>query len=395
MRNRYLERLDEQVKIKIVGRNIHNFLKRMMKRKIQMIQVIPISYREVHVILKYSEYKKLIQYRSIYEISILEARGRLKLKENIRKNYILLFWLVMGCFLIFFLSHVIFDVEVIHQDKEIRKLLIEELSHYGIHPYTLKKSYDQLEQIEDQILEENKDKLEWIEIIEYGTKYTVRVEERKIHQESDEFQYQSIVSKKNAVLVEVDAIRGEKVKTVHDYVKKGDTVISGWITLPNNSRVKTMALGKVLGEVWYSVNIDYPFVYQETNFTGKSKTVYVLHFFNKRFSLFDFDEYKSFQTKDKVLFASNFLDLRFTREKQYEVVVKDEVYTEDIAKNKAIDYIKDKMMKDNPDIVEVLEVKILSSFSDEDSIQFKLFVRTKENIGVVAPIEEEIKEEPT
>lgn len=388
MRNRYLESFDSIVKIKIEGSNIHNYLKRVMKKKINIIKVIPVSYKEIHVILKYSEYQKLLQYKSIYKITILQFLGKLQMKEVLRKNYFLLGFMVLGLIMIIFLSRVIFSVEVIHQDKEIRELLTRELSLYDIKRYKLKKSYEELEKIEDEILNRNKDKLEWIEILSYGTKYIVRVEERKLNQDSTEFQYQSIVSRKNAVLVQVDAIRGEKVKNVHDYVTEGDTIISGYITLPNNTKVATMAIGTVYGEVWYQVNVDYPIVYQETNFTGKSKNVYVIRFFNRRISLFDFDRYRSFQSKDKVLVSSNLLDFSLVREKQFEVNVKDEVYTEDIARNKAIDYIKQKLMSDNEDIIKIKDVKILDATSDEDSIQFKLFVSAIEDIGEFVPIQE-------
>lgn len=389
MRNRYLEQFDSIVKIKIEGSNIHNYLRRISKMKINIIRIIPVSYREVYLVLKQSEYQKLLKFKSIYQVSIIEYYGKLKIQKSFRKNSILLMFLMMGMLLIIFLSHVIFSVEVIHQDKEIRQLMERELAKYDIKKYTLKKSYEELESIEDQILNDNKDRLEWIEIIEYGTKYTVRVEERKLNEQEKNFQYQSIVSKKNAVLVEIDAIRGEKVKNLNEYVKEGDTIISGYITLPNNTKVKTMAEGTVYGEVWYQVNIDYPFVYQESNLTGRSKTVYVFHFLNRRISLFDFEKYKSFQTKDKVLVSSNLLPICFIKEKQYEMIVKDEVYTEDIVKVKAIDYIKDKMMKDNSYIVKIEEVKIMSSESDEDSIQFQLFVRAIEDIGVVVPIQDE------
>lgn len=388
MRNRYLERMDSIIKIKVYGSNIHNYLKRIMKKKVQIIQVIPISYRETHLILKYSEYQKLLEFKSIYQITILQYLGKLKWYQLLKKNSILLTFMVLGLTLIMFLSNVIFNVEVIHQDKEIRQLLVNELKKYNINKYSFKKSYQELERIEDKILEDNKERLEWIEIINYGTKYMVRVEERKLNQEKDKFQYQSIVSKKSAVLVQIDAIRGEKVKEINDYVTKGDTIISGYITLPNNTKVATMAEGFVYGEVWYQVDVDYPIVYQETNLTGNSKNVYVLHFLNHRISLFNFDEYRSFQSKDKVLITSNLLGIQLVREKQYEAEIKDEVYTEDIARNKAIDYIKNKLMKDNRDIKEIKDVKILSIDSDEDSIKFELFVSAIEDIGEVVPIEE-------
>lgn len=387
MRNRYLEKMDSVVKIKIIGSNIQHYLKRMLKNKIQILRVVPISRKEVHIYLKYKEYQKLLQYRSVYEISVLRYYGKLRFFEMLKKRFILFLFIGIGIVFILFFSKIIFSVEVVHSDREIREFLKDELCKFGISEYSLKKSYFELEKIEDKILFDNKDQLEWIEIVTYGTKYIVRVEERKLEQKKEFFQYQNIVSKKNAVLVEIDAIRGEKVKSVNDYVSKGETVISGMIRLPDNTMVPTQAAGKVIGEVWYLVNIDYPFVYQETNFTGRSKVVYGFYFFDKRFGLFDFEKYRSFRSKEKVLVSSNFLDIRFVKEKQYEVIVKDEVYTEDLVESRAIQYVKDKMMKDNPSILEVKDVGVMSSFSDEVGIRFKMFVRTLEEIGEVQLLE--------
>ncbi len=387
MRNRYLEKFDSTVKIKIVGSHVHNYLKRIFKYKIHVIRIIPISRREVHVILKYDEYEKLLQYKSIYEIQVLHYYGKKQWKKQVRKQAILVAFLMLGLGLILFLSRMVSEVEVIHQDQEIRSFLKEELGRYGIKRYTFKKNYSELEKIEDQILEENKDRLEWIEIIEYGTKYTVRVEERKLNEEESGFQYQHIISRKNAVLVRVDAIRGERVRNVNDYVAKGDRVISGFVTLPNNTTVPTMAEGTVYGEVWYRVNIDYPYVYQETNLTGNSKTVYALYFFNKRLGFLDFKKYKSFQSKNQVLFSFNMLDISFVKERQFEAIIKDEVYTEEMVESRAIQYVKDKIMKDNPYVQEIRDVMVLGHMSHEKGIRFKMFVRAIEDIGEVVAIE--------
>ena len=209
MRNRYLEQYNRRVKVRIVGSNINNYLKRIIKKKVRIICLIPVSYREVHVILDYSEYKKLLELKSIYEVSLLENLGSKRLEEKLGKNAILLTFMVLGLVIIIFLSRIVFSVEIVHQDREVRELLKEELKKLGVVKYSLKKNYKELSTIRDRILEDNKNLLEWIEISSYGTKYIVRVEERKLNEEKEEFQYQSIISKKDAVLTSVEAIRGE------------------------------------------------------------------------------------------------------------------------------------------------------------------------------------------
>lgn len=390
MKNRYLEKFDSIIKIKIEGKNINNYIKRLIKRKINIIKLIPISYKEVHLIVKYQDYKKITKYKSTYKISIINTYGTLKMKKTLKKNTILISSLLIGFIIITILSNMIFSIDIIHQDKQIRTLVKKELEVNGIKKYQFKKKYQDLEEIENKILKNNKDKLEWIEIIESGTKYIVRIEERKVNTKDEVYRYQSIISKKEAILTKIKAIKGEKVKNINDYVKKGDTIISGYITLPDNTTKITMAKGEVYGEVWYEVTLNYPFIYQEEKLTGRSKTVYVLNFINKRFSILDFKKYKSFNTKDKVLLSNPIININLTKEKQYELIVKDEVYPEDIALTKAKDYIKQKLMKDNPDIKEIKNITILSQETTDSTLNLKLFISAIEDIGELLEIKPQI-----
>ena len=166
MKNRYLENYSNTVKIKVEGKNINNYIKRLIKNKINIIKLIPISYKEVHIIIKYNDYKKLIKYNTIYKTSIINTYGKIKIKELLKKNSILIINMLIGLVLIIFLSNIIFSIDIIHEDKEIRELLKEELNKNGIKKYTFKKNYQTIEQIENNILNDNKDKLEWIEIKE-------------------------------------------------------------------------------------------------------------------------------------------------------------------------------------------------------------------------------------
>ncbi len=384
--------MNNNVKIKVEGKNINYFIKKIIKRKINIIKLIPISYKEVDIILNYNDYKELIKYKSIYKISLTNYYGILKLKRIIKKNIILIYSLFIGLITIIILSNLIFSIDIIHENKEIRELINKELNKNGIKKYSFKKNYKKLESIEDKILKENKEKLEWIEITEEGTKYIVRIEERKINKKEEEYTYQHITSKKKATITEINAISGEKVKQINDYVNKGDIIISGFITLPDNTKVPTIAKGEVYGEVWYKVIIDYPYIYQEEYLTGKTKTIYVLNFINKRISFFDFKKYKSFKHKDKILISNQLSTINLTKEKQYEIIVKDEVYPEDIAINKAKTYIEKKLIKDNPNIKEIKEIIILSTEEKETTIHLKLFISVIENIGEISKIDPNYKE---
>ena len=120
-----------------------------------------------------------------------------------------------------------------------------------------------------------KEKLEWIEIEESGTKYIIRVEERKINKDKQNLNKNHVVAKKNGIIISVDAKSGEIVKNKNDYVKKGDIIISGNITLNENIKNQTNADGTIYAETWYTTNVTFPYHYKKINLTNNKKTVFV------------------------------------------------------------------------------------------------------------------------
>lgn len=386
MRNRCLEKFDSRVRVCVEGSNVYRYLNRVLKDGVCVDRIIPISRKKVILILKENEYQKLILYQSIYKITVLGYLGRKRTLLNFKKNSIIFSFLIVGILVLVLLSRGISEVEVVHSDREIREYLLMELEKYGIKKYSFKKSYAELSKIEEEILQNNKERLEWIEILEYGTKYTVRVEERRLNSKSNVFQYQNIISRKNAVITRIEAFEGEKLKFVNDYVKKGDIVISGEIMKPDNTSSLVMAQGNVYGEVWYEVSIFYPYVYQESRLTGKSCNRYAVYFFGKRYGIFDFKKFRTFQSKKNTLFSFNFLDIQLVREKEYETVVRDEIYTADMVESKARDYVKKKLLRDNPYIRKILEMKVLKSSEDSKGKSFQIFTKVEEEIGEVQEI---------
>ena len=286
-----------------------------------------------------------------------------------------------------FLSNFIFDVEVIHANFEIRELVYRELRKNGIEKYIFRKSYQELENIEKNILDNNKTKIEWIEINRSGTKYIVRVEERKIDKGKEKFEYQDIVSSKSGIITKVLAESGEIIKNTNDYIKGGEVVISGNITLPDGSSVLSRASGKVYAEVWYLVDVSYPYIYREEILTGRAKEVFLIKFLNKRISLFDFSKFNTFKKSDRILFGDIFKFLSFIKEKQYEMIVIDEFYTKEEvvvkAVERAVTRVKDTLREDE----QIIKYRILSTYYDESKVNLKIFFSVNEEVSMVRKID--------
>ena len=267
MKDKILKIFSSSIKIKVTGRNINNFLKRLINNNINIEKVIPISYKEIDLIINYQDLDKVLKLKTIYNIKIVRYYGKLRIIKRIKKDIFILSSLLISLLLIYTLSNVIFKVEVIHSNKNIIKLVTKELEDNGIKKYKFVKNYQEIEKIKNKILEENKDTLEWLEIIREGTKYTIRVEERIINNKPKDNKIYNIVASKNAVIKNIYAESGEKIRSINTYVKKGDIIISSDITLPNNEKISKTASGKVQGEVWYNINIEYPYQYHEIKYT--------------------------------------------------------------------------------------------------------------------------------
>ena len=379
MKDKILKIFSSSIKIKVTGRNINNFLKRLINNNINIEKVIPISHKEIDLIINYQDLDKVLKLKTIYNIKIVRYYGKLRIIKRIKKDIFILSSLLISLLLIYTLSNVIFKVEVIHSNKNIIKLVTKELEDNGIKKYKFVKNYQEIEKIKNKILEENKDTLEWLEIIREGTKYTIRVEERIINNKPKDNKIYNIVASKNAVIKNIYAESGEKIRSINTYVKKGDIIISSDITLPNNEKISKTASGKVQGEVWYNINIEYPYQYHEIKYTGNKKKVLVLNLLNKRISFFDFHKYKTFNRNIKYIF-NNITPISLIYEDEYETNIINEVYDYNTAREKAITKAKEKILEKYPNIKDITNIKIIKEEDKKNKISLNLFVTCLEDI---------------
>ena len=380
MKDKILKIFSSSIKIKVTGRNINNFLKRLINNNINIEKVIPISHKEIDLIINYQDLDKVLKLKTIYNIKIVRYYGKLRIIKRIKKDIFILSSLLISLLLIYTLSNIIFKIEVIHSNNNIIKLVTKELEDNGIKKYKFVKNYQEIEKIKKKILEENKDTLEWLEIIREGTKYTIRVEERIINNKPKDNKIYNIVASKNAVIKNIYAESGEKVRSINTYVKKGDIIISSDITLPNNEKISKTASGKVQGEVWYNINIEYPYQYHEIKYTGNKKKVLVLNLLNKRISFFDFHKYKTFNRNIKYIFNNNITPISLIYEDEYETNIINEVYDYNTAREKAITEAKDKMLEKYPNIKDITNIKIIKEEDKKNKISLNLFVTCLEDI---------------
>ena len=374
------------IKVRIEGKNVNNYLKWLIKNKIDLININIISYNVLEIIINYKDYHRLNTYSKTYKIKIIKTYGRIKLLGILKNNVVVLSAIVVSIVLLFFMSHLILSIDIIYNDKDIVDKISKELNKYNIKKYHIKKSYDYLNKVKKNILKDNKDILEWIEIEESGTKYTVRLVERKKAVKEKEYTYQSLMSKKDATIVSITAYSGEKVKEVGEYIKKGTTIVSGIMTKPDGTSIYTKAKGIITGEVWYKVTAEYPIYYSEERLTGKRKRVLTLYILNKEIPIFPYKKYKQFKKETIPIIEDNLIPIKITKENIYEVIIDGYIYTEEEAIAKAIKEVENKLQAKNSNIIEINKVLVLDKELLNSKVKLELFISTIEDIT-------EIKEE--
>lgn len=378
MKNNIINIFKNKIVLKVTGRKIDSFINRLLKNNINILDMEYINDKEINIKIYEKDYEDLLKIKSIYDIDIKGYSGLIKVRKIINYNKILIISIVLGLVLIYSLSLFIFDIEVIHNSKELRELIINELNKNGVTINKLKKSDKEIEKIKAKIKDKYKNEIEWLEIINVGTKYIVRVEERKIDSNSDNNLPMHVISKKDAIIKKIVASNGEIISNVNSYVKKGDIIVSGEIK--HNEEVKKLvkAKAKVYGEVWYKVNITIPLTYYEEIYTNNILNNYSINFLNKNIKLKK--SFKNKKEKIKVIFQNKIIPISFNKieEKEIKVIKKkfnvDEAIKE--ANLKSREKIEEKLNEEEYIINEIeLKVKVKNS-----KIELEMFYTVYEDI---------------
>ena len=377
-------------RISIRGKNKESFLKFLISRKINLYNII-LTKEELKITIDEKDYSKVLKYKGLHEVKILNTYGTLKIKYLLDKYRYILFSFLLVSIIKIFLSNLVFKIEVIHQKEEIKEIIYNVLYEFGLRKYRPKITYKQKENLKEKILEKEKDKIEWIEIDNIGTKYIIHVEERKIKKEKIDNRKRDIVAKKEAMILEIKATTGEILKKKYDHVQKGETIISGTIKNKDKEVAKVKAEGKVYGEVWYNVDVTLPTNYHEERRIGKVKRDLSLRIVNKNIN-FPPSKNKSFEKEDIVLLNNQLLPIKLVLEKKYELKIIDKKYTIENSSREAIKIAEEKLLKQLDDDSTILYKKVLKKTINNSTIIVDVFFKVKENITDYTLISDELKE---
>ena len=333
------------------------------------------------------DYGRIKKYLISLDAEITEVTGILKVKQILKKYVVFTLASIISIILLFLVNNLIFRIDVKTNNPKTEKLVLQELKKHHLKTLTLKIPHQKIEVIVRDILNNNKDTLEWLEIKYDGLIMIVNVTEKTKTKEEEEYPNCNIIAKTDAKISSLNIYKGVALKEINDYVLKGEVILSGSITHNEEVKDTVCASGEVYGEVWYKVKVEVPFKESYVKYTGKIR-------YNLNVKLND-NKYRLLRSRiDKKkeeeinLYKLNDFEINLVKEKEY--VMAYHILSENEAYNKALQLAEDKIKLQLDKNEEILVKKVLKKEANDSTIYLEIFIVTKENIGEVSIVREEV-----
>lgn len=361
-----------KIKVKILEEE------RYVIKKLQRLEVDVFNIEKKGNGIIYTINEKDLEKLENFELELITNLGIKNLIYKIKKNIHFLTVTLLSIFIMFISSRIIVDIDIVHSDKEIREIIDEELTLNGIKPLSFKKSFNQIQIIKENIKSKYRDKIEWLEIIDEGMKYTVRIEERIITSKEEEAPYCNIISTKDAVVKNIKTLKGQSVVDENDYVKPGSLLISGQIKFNEQIKNLVCAEGVVYGVTWYTVSISFPYKHVNRIYTGKTNQNIAFELGSNYNRIFKVHLNKFETEKTKIFNIGNFA---IYKERNKEYILKNSKYTKEEALEKALELGREKVKLNLDEEAIILSEKVLQTEDYDSIIEMDIFYSVKEIIG--------------
>ena len=359
-----------------VSNEINRFIKKCIDNNINLYNISYVK-DKIIVLIDVKDYLKIKRLNYYSKIRVVKYDGLLNIKKIIKDNMFYISVIFLSFIWMNLLTNYIVDIEIIHSNSGIRRLLKEELDKNNVKKFSLAYSFEELDNITKKILADNKNNLEWVSIKKDGMKYIVRAEERIIKSEEVSDKPRDIVASKDAYITKVISSKGNVLVRQGEYVKKGTVLISGKITLYEDVKGVTSASGSVYGNVWYECTVETPKEISSERLTGRKR--YNLNVGNKILLRNKYQNFRQKRIKEIKIFG---LKIKFYREEEVEII---KTKTDD---EYALRRLKEELDKKLNGKGVIIYQKVLKKEENNSTIKYRVFIIANELINAYSYFED-------
>ena len=318
------------------------------------------------------------------KVKIKNKRGFPFLLHRYKKRKIFFILLVLLIFLILFSSNFVWNVDIYEENGKVLENIEKDIEDSGLKIGMLKSSIDTKEIINKIRLQRND--IAWIGIELKGTNAIVKiVKADKMPDIIDNSQYCSIVSDKDGVITKINAQSGTANVKVGDTVRKGETLINGWMEGKYTGIRYVHAQGEIEAKVWHTKYINIPYNTKERKETGEEENKYTIKINNFKINLHKgvskFEIYDTIETENKMkLFSDFYLPISIIKTTYKQIEEKPKTYTIEEAKKVGIEQLEEQLEQEIENKDSIVN-KNINTYEKENSIDIYVTYEVLENIG--------------
>ena len=369
--------MNNYYEIEIKGKSLRLFINRILKSN---INIYDIKYEKEKIIIKcsYQDYQKIKKLNYTNKIKIIKVHGNKKLKDLIKKYHIFLLGFIISVITLYIISNIIFIIEIDTEKEELKEIIKAELTKENIKKYRFKSSSKKLNLTEEKIKNNQKDKIEWIEIKQEGIYLKVSIVERIKKEENKKEQINDIVATQDGYIMDIYSTSGELLKVKGDYVKKGETIISGNIHRNENVVAQISAKGDVYAKVWYKLKLNRSIYYQNKIKQEKGYKKIIINILGKDIVIF---KYQKKVNKEKLneIIKTPFITIKLNEEK--DVIIKKDKYKQNDLKNILKQKAREELTETLKEKEYIISQKTLKSYIENDKMYVEVFFEVYKNIA--------------
>lgn len=337
-----------------------------------------------------SGFKRLKPYakKSRCRIRIVEKKGLPFLRFRYRKRVMFAIGIFLFVSCIYLLSSFVWLIEVEGCERLNESEVIETLETAGYKTGQLKMKLN-LREAEQTLVNTYPDII-WTGVKFEGTKLVVSISESvpkpEIH---DETRPCHLISKNDALITYIATDKGMPNVKKGDTVKKGDILVSGSMTLgdESGSLYLTHAKAEIKAKVGYALEASLPLEALRKDYTSRVSGVYTLKLFDFKIPFYRSHTKEQYTYYDEVVEVKQFkltdqfpLPFYFIKESKIEYKPYKEPIDEEVAKEKLYGALYDELLKRISEDSKVLYHEVVYS-KDENKLVAKLQAIVEEDVS--------------
>lgn len=271
------------------GDHVQPFLNHLVRDQIELLDVqrdSSIIHLTIHV-RDFRRFTKLVRkYR--LRMRIIEKSSGLFFWIQAQKRKFFILGIILFFMFLIGMSSFIWRVDIKGNETIPDEVISSHLAREGVFVGQLKYKIPEQDAIQHKLLAKLPD-ASWIGYRIEGTRVVIMIVEKKKEEiPQEEIPSQGpvhLIARKQAMIYDMKVLQGNPLVEVSDVVKKGQRLVSGFYGEDDakNKDVKDAkneykkivgARGKILGEVWYEMNISTPLKQEKQTLTGQTKRIY-------------------------------------------------------------------------------------------------------------------------